>query len=88
MWKPVSYFGTGSAQLLENDMTDREQNFLDKVEKSLKNNGVDPETARLILEDITEEKDRVGGNLLAICWAVLVDSGFYGTANEIQTWSV
>lgn len=69
-------------------MTEQEQAFLDKVEAALKENGTDPETARLIVEDIKEEKEMVGGNLLAICWAVLVESGFYGTANKIQTWSV
>jgi len=69
-------------------MTEAEQKFLNKVEDTLLNHTGDTETVKYLIDDMRAEKETVGGNLVAICWAVLVDSGFYGAANEVQSWSV
>tara|TARA_R100000654_G_scaffold2744_4_gene9996 strand:+ start:423 stop:635 length:213 start_codon:yes stop_codon:yes gene_type:complete len=69
-------------------MTEAEQKFLNKVEDTLLNHTGDTETVKYLIDDMRAEKETVGGSLVAICWAVLVDSGFYGAANEVQSWSV
>jgi hypothetical protein len=69
-------------------MTEQEKSFLAKVEDTLWSHTGDTETVEYIMQEIRTEKEMVGGNLLAICWAVLVNSGFYGVAQKIQTWSV
>ena len=69
-------------------MTEQEKSFLAKVEETLNSHAGNDETVEYIMQEIRTEKEIVGGNLLAICWAVLVNSGFYGAANKIQAWSV
>lgn len=69
-------------------MTEAEQKFLDKVEDTLWSHTGDYESVKYLIDDMRSEKENIGGNLVAICWAVLVDRGFYGAAREIQSWSV
>tara|TARA_R100000234_G_C4959321_1_gene161051 strand:- start:367 stop:579 length:213 start_codon:yes stop_codon:yes gene_type:complete len=69
-------------------MTEAEQRFLAKVDAALLKEGVDPTWVAFLIDDMRAEKETVGGNLVAICWAVLVDSGFYKVAAELQSWSV
>ena len=69
-------------------MTEAEEKFLAKVEDTLWSHTGDTETVKYLIDDMRAEKETIGGSLVAICWAVLVDSGFYGAANEVQSWSV
>jgi hypothetical protein len=69
-------------------MTEAEKRFLDRIRRSLLESGTDNETVNYLVQDMQKEKEVIGGNLLAICWAVLIESGFYRLAQEIQTWRV
>lgn len=69
-------------------MTEQEKSFLAKVEETLWDHTGDTETAKYLIDDMRAEKENIGGDLRSICWAVLVNSGFYGLAQKIQTWSV